>query len=780
MKQRLKQKMKAAMASFHHSLLISSSHQPPLPLFSETSIPKSSLPLSPPPSFLLLKRSSSSSPSPAANSVIRIRCSRYGEDDSSLLQDDDVDDALAPREQTRQRGGGGVVGSVIQEALSRESGNWVIVSSCLVGLLTGISVVIFNSGVDEIRDLFWDGIPSRGASWLREEPIEAIWTRVILVPACGGLIVGVLNAVRSGLEEVGEGGDIVKVGLRPFLKAVAACVTLGTGNSLGPEGPSVEIGVSVAKGVGKLFDNSSQRRLSLVAAGSAAGISSGFNAAVAGCFFAVESVLWPSPADLSMSLTNNTSMVILSAVIASIVSEVGLGSQPAFKVPLYDFRSPGELPLYLLLGALCGLVSLALSRCTSYMLVIVDNIHEATGMPRAAFPVMGGLTVGIIALAYPEILYWGFENVDILLESGPFVKGLSADLLLQLVAVKILATSLCRASGLVGGFYAPSLFIGAATGTAYGKLISSALSQLNPIFHLSILEVASPQAYGLVGMAATLAGVCQVPLTSVLLLFELTQDYRIVLPLLGAVGLSSWITSGQSKRRDSKDSRKLDDKGATKTYKGNTPVTSKFETSGNRSEVPSSYTLVETTANAYNLCDVESSLCLEEPTTGSEELEGKVLVAQAMRTRYVSVQGRTLLSEAVSLMLAEKQSCAVIVDDDRILVGLLTLEDIQGFIRSSTTRRKEPKILQYVDFSSQELLVSELCSLEDGKCQVPWTAVPSMNLLYARTCMNRHGLSHVPVVSEQIKDHRGHPVGLLDTECISLTCRVLAMKELFK
>lgn len=195
-----------------------------------------------------------------------------------------------------------------------------------------------------------------------------------------------------------------------------------------------------------------------------------------------------------------------------------------------------------------------------------------------------------------------------------------------------------------------------------------------------------------VGMAATLAGVCQVPLTSVLLLFELTQDYRIVLPLLGAVGLSSWITSGQSKRRDSKDSRKLDDKGATKIYKGNTPVTSKFETSDNRSEVPSSYTLAETTANAYNLCDVESSLCLEEPTIGSEELEGRVLVAQAMRTRYVSVQGRTLLSEAVSLMLAEKQSCAVIVDDDRILVRLLTLEDIQGFIRSSSTRRKEPKV----------------------------------------------------------------------------------------
>ncbi|XP_030552633.2 chloride channel protein CLC-e isoform X2 [Rhodamnia argentea] len=760
--------MKTAMASFNYSLLISNPHQPPPPppLFSEPFIPKSSLSLSPS-SFLLLKRSSlSSSP---ASSVIHIRCSRYEENDSSLLQDDGVDDALGPQGRTQQRSRGGVVDGVIQEAFPQQSGNWVIVSSCLVGLLTGISVVIFNSGVHEVRDLFWDGIPSRGASWLREEPIQAVWTRVILVPACGGLIVGALNAVRSGLEEFGE-GDVVKDGFRPFLKAVAACVTLGTGNSLGPEGPSVEIGASVAKGVGKLFDKSSQRRLSLVAAGSAAGISSGFNAAVAGCFFAVESVLWPSPADSSISLTNNTSMVILSAVIASIVSEVGLGSQPAFKVPLYDFRSPGELPLYLLLGALCGLVSLALSSCTSYMLVIVDNIHEATGMPRAAFPVVGGLTVGLIALAYPEILYWGFENVDILLESRPFVKGLSADLLLQLVAVKVLATSLCRASGLVGGYYAPSLFIGAATGTAYGKLISSALSQLNPVVHLSILEVASPQAYGLVGMAATLAGVCQVPLTSVLLLFELTQDYRIVLPLLGAVGLSSWITSGQSKRRDSKSSRKLDDKDSTNIYGGNAPVTQKFENSGNRREAPSSYPLAETNANAYNLCDVESSLCLEEPTMGIDELEGRVLVSQAMRTRYVTVQGRTLLSEAVSLMLAEKQSCAVIVDDDRILVGLLSLEDIQGFSKSSTTKSKEPK----------ELLVSELCSLEDGKCRVPWTAVPSMNLLYARMSMNRHGLSHVPVVSEHIEGHRGHPVGLLDRECISLTCRVLAMKELFK
>ncbi|KAM1345953.1 hypothetical protein FF1_035268 [Malus domestica] len=228
-----------------------------------------------------------------------------------------------------------------------------------------------------------------------------------------------------------------KAASRPFFKAIAACVTLGTGNSLGPEGPSVEIGTSVAKGIGAVFDKNSQRRQSLVAAGSAAGIASGFNAAVSGCFFAVESVLWPSPPDSSsISLANTTSMVILSAVIASVVSEVGLGSEPAFK-------------------------------CTSYMLVFVYNLHKTVGLPKFLFPIVGGLAIGLMALAYPEILYRGFENVDIFLEYRPLEKRLSADLLLQLVVAKIGATSLCRASRLVGGYYAPSLFIGAATGMAY-------------------------------------------------------------------------------------------------------------------------------------------------------------------------------------------------------------------------------------------------------------------------------------------------------------------------
>ncbi|KAI9396942.1 hypothetical protein POPTR_004G209900v4 [Populus trichocarpa] len=653
----------------------------------------------------------------------------------------------------------------------------IIITSCLVGLLTGIAVVLFNNAVHEIRDFFWDGIPYRGATWLREEPLDSNWLRVVSVPACGGLIVSILNHLQTTIitssSSTTNKNDkkgwlqlpVAAVAAAPsFLKTLAACFTLGTGNSLGPEGPSVEIGASVAKGIASLAvfnnHNSNQTKLSLLAAGSAAGISSGFNAAVAGCFFAVESVLWPSPSDSKTSLTNTTSMVILSAVVASVVSEIGLGSEPAFKVPDYDFRSPSELPLYLLLGILCGLVSLTLSRCTSFMLSTVNHLHRTVGIPSAAFPVLGSLATGTIALAYPEILYWGFENVDILLESRPFVQGLSADLLLQLVGVKIVATSLCRASGLVGGYYAPSLFIGAATGMAYGKFINIAVAQSSPTLQLSFLEVASPQAYGLVGMAATLAGVCQVPLTAVLLLFELTQDYRIVLPLLGAVGLSSWVTSGQKRRRDGKGTTKLNEGNRRPTQE---PEMSSSETSG----LSSDYVLTEKAPYENNPCEIESSLCIDDSSIETEVFEKNVLVSEAMRTRYVTVLMSTLLTEAVSLMLAEKQSCAMVVDDNNILIGLLTLADIDDF----------SKIIKSENRITKELLVTELCSLDGKRCQVPWIAKPSMDLLSVQIIMDRHGVNQVPVVSEHIEDHKRQPVGLLDRECISVTFRALATRE---
>ncbi|XP_075504945.1 chloride channel protein CLC-e [Primulina tabacum] len=637
-------------------------------------------------------------------------------------------------------------------------GDSSILSACFVGLFTGITVVIFNYAVHEIRDLCWDEIPNQGASWLREQPLEAKWARVIFVPAFGGLVVSVLKMIQAAIDNSTRGSVVsnLRSSLKPILNTVAACVTLGTGNSLGPEGPSVEIGVSVAKGVGSLVDRGGQRKLSLRAAGSAAGLSSGFNAAVAGCFFAVESVLWPSPTESSLSITNTTSMVILSAVIASVISEVGLGSEPAFAVPVYDFRSPSELPLYLLLGVLCGLVSIALSKSTSFMMVLCDEIKRDVGIPKAAFPILGGLAVGLMALAYPEILYWGFQNVDLLLESRPFVGGLSAGLLLQVVLVKIVATSLCRACGLVGGYYAPSLFIGAAAGMAYGKAVGYLFSVSNEIFHLSILEVASPQAYGLVGMAATLAGVCEVPLTAVLLLFELTQDYRIVLPLLGAVGLSSWTKALSTRKstidntRDPKDTEV--GAAAPEEYSDVTSV---------QNSVSSSYL---DKSNGSSICELESSLCLNDDY--DDDLANEILVSEAMRIQYVTVLMSSSLTEVVYLMLEKKQSCAVIVDDKTQLIGQITLSDIQQFIESSKIKSEKPQVLK----------VSKLCSSYAERCRVTWTVTPNTSLLTALTLMNKHKLSQIPVIMEHV-DSGGCPVGLLDRVSIDLAKRAFTIQE---
>lgn len=197
-----------------------------------------------------------------------------------------------------------------------------------------------------------------------------------------------------------------------------------------------------------------------------------------------------------------------------------------------------------------------------------------------------------------------------------------------------------------------------------------------------------------VGMAATLAGVCQVPLTAVLLLFELTQDYRIVLPLLGAVGLSSWITSAQSRRKDVKGTRKRAGKLWTSSSIGNNSATTQqpSEASSPTISISTPSDLSGRAEGVNDLCEIESSLCLEESGIDMEDLERKTFVSQAMRTRYVTVSMSTRLSEAVNLMLVEKECCALIVDADKTLTGFLTLGDIEEFSRSTNPRKRGPKV----------------------------------------------------------------------------------------
>ena len=498
--------------------------------------------------------------------------------------------------------------------------------ACGVGLLTGLGVGAFNIAEHGVHDLVFltttayspDRFQVEGMRDVRPETwVQAVGA--VAAPTAAGFAVTGLRFLAGGFEgeEAPRWGEArgkregekdgswlrgARAAARPALKAAAAVVTLGAGASLGPEGPSVEIGASIAGSLNEATTSSASsdqhktggekapslgelgvetrrakrrrarsasRRLGLVAAGSAAGISAGFGAPIAGLFFAFESVLQPASTRRASSKENDlddlggstgfgaltTESVILASVLAAVVSGALLGEQPAFIVPAFELKNLAELPLYLPLGLLCGATAVAfrtssavlgegfaaLERGVSVPGSVLDDGEDETRrqglfrVPREWHAPLGGLAFGVVAALFPEVTYQGFDNVNSMLgaEGSPFRTPYSPSLLSGLVLVKLAATALCRQSGLVGGVYAPSLFMGAALGSAYG-------AALVPLA-LAGAPVAPPQAYALVGMAGVLAGICRVPLTAILLLFELTHDYRIIVPLMGTVGVASWV-----------------------------------------------------------------------------------------------------------------------------------------------------------------------------------------------------------------------------------------------
>ncbi|MFN5754234.1 MAG: chloride channel protein, partial [Pseudanabaena sp.] len=317
------------------------------------------------------------------------------------------------------------------------------------------------------------------------------------------------------------------------LKTLAAALSLGSGASLGPEGPSVELGSNIGSILGQMLQFSSERIRLLIGAGGAAGLAAGFNAPIAGVFFALEVLLRDSYRTNKSSPNSDVSVVVIASVISALVSQISLGERPAFSLPVYEVRSYWELPIYLGLGVLASVVALMFASAVKQAKkFFAGEWAIATFMQKLSLPVkllIGGLCVGIIALTFPEAIGIGYETVESILQDTPF----TIPLLGILLVIKLLLTAISSASGFVGGLFAPSIFLGAVLGSLYGQAIASLLPASIPI-------AASP-AYALVGMAAVLAGTVRAPLTSVLLLFEMTRDYRIVLPLMAAVGLCAWI-----------------------------------------------------------------------------------------------------------------------------------------------------------------------------------------------------------------------------------------------
>jgi H+/Cl- antiporter ClcA len=349
---------------------------------------------------------------------------------------------------------------------------------------------------------------------------------VVVVPTLGGLAVGLLRWLAG---ELGPGlpslmamaeGSLPDAPKLPFLRILAASLSLGSGASLGPEGPSVESGGNIGLWMALRAGLPAEAQKSLVAAGVAAGLAAGFKAPIAGVIFAFEGSF------SSIAVRPSLRAVLMAAIAATLVTEIGLGDAPILRLPDYEVRYLFELPLYLVLGLLASGLSLLLVRLLAlgrggrmqrWLVLLPPGV--ATGL--------GGAAVGCMALAFPQVLGVGYDTIEALLGSDGGIPLLT---LLALLGVKLLATGVSNACGFVGGGFAPALVLGAVLGNVYGQLLGAGGLHL---------PVAEPPAYAMVGMAAVLAGSARAPLTALLLMFELTRDIRIVLPLMAAAGLSA-------------------------------------------------------------------------------------------------------------------------------------------------------------------------------------------------------------------------------------------------
>ncbi len=351
---------------------------------------------------------------------------------------------------------------------------------------------------------------------------------VVLVPTLGGFGVGLLRWFGGdpgpGLPSLMAMADgaVPPAPRLPGLRLLGASLSLGSGASLGPEGPSVESGGNLGLWLALRGGLPAQSRKALVAAGVAAGLAAGFKAPIAGVFFAFEGSFSAIQGRPSLRA------VLVAAVASTLVTQLVLGDTPILRLPAYEVRSPLELPLYLGLGLLASLMSWLLVRLLA--LGRSEQLQQGLrrlppGLPTA----LGGLAVGVLALGFPQVLGVGYDTIEALLGSDG---GIPLQALLLLLGVKLLATTVSNATGFLGGGFAPALMLGAVLGNAYGQLLGDGGLGL---------PVAEPPAYAMVGMAAVLAGSARAPLTALLLLFELTRDIRIVLPLMAAAGLSALL-----------------------------------------------------------------------------------------------------------------------------------------------------------------------------------------------------------------------------------------------
>jgi CIC family chloride channel protein len=398
---------------------------------------------------------------------------------------------------------------------------FTILVAALIGLGGGFAAIGFRY---LIRVVQWVAF---GSWYYTLDVVRSMpWYILIFIPAVGVVIIFPLvnyvareakgHGVPEVMEAVGLRGGVVRARL-VLVKALASAICIGTGGSVGREGPIVQIGSAFGSWIGQIFRVSAGRMRTLVGCGAAAGVAGTFNAPIAGALFAVEVIL----GDFGVT---QFSPIVISSVVSTIISRYFLGDMPAFIVPSYELVSAYELIPYAVLGLVAACVGVGFST----LLYKTEDRISGLNVPNIGKAAVGGLAIGVLALGFPYILGVGYETIDMALAGE-----MTWYLLLSLVFVKLVATSITLASGGSGGIFAPSLFLGAMTGGFLGTVVHRLIPAVT----------GGPGAYAMVGMGAVVAATTHAPLTAMIIIFEMTGDYKIIPPLMAACVIATVVAT---------------------------------------------------------------------------------------------------------------------------------------------------------------------------------------------------------------------------------------------
>ncbi|MBF0472118.1 MAG: chloride channel protein [Nitrospirae bacterium] len=515
-----------------------------------------------------------------------------------------------------------------------------ITFAILIGAVTGCTNIVFRYILDLVkRVIFIRGQEILQIGYHNDSriflPILPILGAVLLIPLSKIFKGGVYGyRFPDFLEKVNLKGGIISF-KSVLIRMIAPALTIGSGGSAGVEGPIAQIGGGIGSLISQFLGTSAKQRTLMIAAGSAGAISATFNAPITGVMFATEIILLGNYGMMSFGA------VIISAGIAAAISNGYYGVNPTFIVPVSKTKSLFEMPLYLMLGLYMGVISVIYIKFFYW----VKGFFEKLEINEHLKPIIGAFTIGLIGIIYPHVMSDGYEYIVQALKGNYLFY-----LMLILVFVKIIATSVTLGSGGAGGVFAPSLFIGAMAGGAFG-------SAVNHIFPLSITSqfISPPGTYAAIGMGVFLASVTHAPMTGMFLMFELTGNYQIMIPVM--LSSATGVFMATRILKDSIDTMALTNRG------------------------------------------IKLNEGLEETILSS------IKVTDVMTTSFETIDRDVSINEAHDLMIMSKGLYFPVVNSEKELIGIISMNDIKSVVFDN----KKKHVITAGDFCTKaaEVFTSE-------------------------------------------------------------------------